>query len=205
MPSGRAEEVTQPADERSGDLLARWRTGDQQAADQLFRRYTSRLVALARSRLPARLGPRVDAEDVVQSVYRSFFAGAGAGRYDVQRGGDLWRLLVTITLHKLYLQVKRNSRQKRDVRREQALGHDDELLQILAKHPAPAEALALVDELEQSMSALKPLARRIVELRLQGWAIAEIAADTRRSERRVHYVIEEVKQQLEQRHCKNGQ
>ena len=55
------------------------------------------------------------------------------------------------------------------------------------------------------MSPLKPLPRRILELRLQGWTIAEIAAETRRSERRVHYVIEEVKQQLEQRHSKNEQ
>lgn len=197
--------MTQSADERSGDLLARWRAGDQQAADQLFRRYTSRLVALARSRLPAKLGARMDAEDVVQSVYRSFFAGAGAGRYEVQRGGDLWRLLVTITLHKLYLQVKRHARQKRDVRREQALDPDHGLLQALAKEPGPAEALSLLDELEQVMSPLKPLPRRILELRLQGWTIAEIAAETRRSERRVHYVIEEVKQQLEERHSRNGQ
>src|ERR1700679_4129725 len=62
------------ADEWSGDLLARWRAGDQQAATEMFHRYANRLILLARSRLSPRLSHRVDPEDVVQSAYRSFFA-----------------------------------------------------------------------------------------------------------------------------------
>src|SRR5436305_1291848 len=95
------------ADEAAA-LVARWRAGDQQAAAELFRRYADRLIALARSRLSARLARRIDPEDVVQSAYRSFFGDTRAGRYDVGRAGDLWQLLVTITLHKVQLQVKRN-------------------------------------------------------------------------------------------------
>src|SRR5262245_10269770 len=106
------------SDERSGDLLAQWRAGNQQAAAKLFQRYADRLTALARSRLSSRVNRRVDAEDVVLSAYRSFFAGASAGRFEVERGGDLWRLLVSLTLRKLYRQVKHNSRQKRAVQRE---------------------------------------------------------------------------------------
>src|SRR5262245_8880200 len=113
-------QVAESADDRSGDLVARWRAGDQQAAEQLFHRYAQRLIALTRSRLPSLLSRRVDAEDVVQSVYRSFFAGAREGRYDLRQGGDLWQLLVTITFHKLYHQVKRNTREKRAIEREQS-------------------------------------------------------------------------------------
>jgi len=36
--------------------------------------------------------------------------GGKDGRCEVQRGGDLWQLLVTITLHKLHDQVKRHRR-----------------------------------------------------------------------------------------------
>src|SRR5262245_58097585 len=60
-------------DESSVHLVSRWRAGDQQAAAELFRRYASRLIALAQSRLSASMASRVDPEDVVQSVYRSFF------------------------------------------------------------------------------------------------------------------------------------
>src|SRR5262249_5338711 len=146
-------------DERSADLLARWRKGDQQAATELFQRYADRLIALARSRMPGKLGQRVDAEDVVQSVYRSFFAGARDGRYDLQRGGALWRLLVTITHHKLSHQREQHSRQKRAVQREQGFGNADDLAgfnaSLLAREPSPLEVVTLVDELEEIMRGLK--------------------------------------------------
>ena len=86
----------QPMDQgHSVNLVHRWRGGDQKAAEELFRRYANRLIGLARSRLSRKLARRVDPEDVVQSVYRSFFHDVRDGRYDLQRGGDLWRLLVT--------------------------------------------------------------------------------------------------------------
>src|SRR5262249_18756127 len=107
--------MNENADERSGDLLARWRQGDQQAAHELFQRYAARLVALARSRLSSKLSHRIEPEDVVQSAYRSFFGDARDGRYDLQRGGDLWRLLVAITLNKLHDQMRRHTTKKRRI------------------------------------------------------------------------------------------
>ena len=192
-------------DDRSGDLLARWRTGDQQAAAALFGRYADRLIALVRSRLSAKFNQRLDAEDVVQSVYRTFFADARDSRFELQRGGDLWRLLVTIALHKLQHQVKKNLRGKRTVDRQEPLGTADSLGDLPSPMPAadpapsPLEAAALADELEQLMRGLEPLHRRILELRLQGYNLDEIAAATDRSERTVRRVLERIKEQLEQR------
>ena len=185
-------------DERSGNLVARWRQGDQQAAAELFRRYVSRLTALARSRLPAQLARRVDPEDIVQSVYRSFFANAREDRYEFARGGDLWRLLVAITLDKLQDHVKWNTRAKRAVGRDQNFGHDDSLFEMhaLAREPSPLEALALAEQIERAMRALKPLQRRMFELRLQGHNLEEIAVATQRSQRTVIRVLEEIKKQL---------
>src|SRR5262245_21584301 len=142
-------------DDQSGNLLARWRKGDQEAATELFRRYAGRLIALARSRLPAKLTPRVDPEDVVQSVYRRFFADARDGRFELQRGGDLWRLLVVITLQKLQHQVERHGAQKHAVNREINFGSEDSLLGLngekLVQEPTPLEAVALIDEVQQAM------------------------------------------------------
>ncbi len=59
------------ADDESIELLSRIRQGDEQAATDLFERYVERLIRLAQSRLSAKLQRRIDAEDVVQSVYRS--------------------------------------------------------------------------------------------------------------------------------------
>src|ERR1700722_1524252 len=97
-------------DDGTGLLVARWRQGDQQAAAELFQRYANRLIALARSRLSTKMARRVAPEDLVQSVYRCFFANTRAGRYDLERGGDLWQLLVRIALHKLGDHIRRNNR-----------------------------------------------------------------------------------------------
>jgi RNA polymerase sigma factor (sigma-70 family) len=187
-------------DDRTVDLLAMWRQGDQGAAAELFHRYAARLVALARSRISGKLAQRVDPEDVVQSAYRSFFADTRAGRYDLERGGDLWQLLVTITLHKINDQVKRNTADKRSVDREQTFGSEDSLVnrmgQAAAAEPSPMEAIALVDQVEAVMRRLEPLERRVLELRLQGLDLEEIATDVRRTQRTVRRVLDRIKELL---------
>ena len=192
--------MNEPADERSGDLLARWRNGDQQAADALFQRYADRLIALARSRLSAQMSRRVDPEDVVQSAYRSFFADVREGRYQVERGGDLWHLLVAITLNKVERQVERHTSQKRAVHREQQLGSDDSQLAfervLAAREPSPVAALVLADQVEQLMRPLDLSQRRMLELRLQGHNLVEIAAACRCSEATVRRLLDRIKEQL---------
>jgi RNA polymerase sigma factor (sigma-70 family) len=191
------------ADEMSIRLLAQWRNGSQQAAEELFRRYVDRLMALARGRLSEQLARRIDPEDVVQSAYRSFFVGAREGRFAVERGGDLWRLLVAITLHKLKDQVDRHTADKRSVAAEQALGNQQGLPgiqpQLLSREPSPLEALSLWDEVEQMLRQLDPMARQLLEMRLQGYNLEEIAAALRCSERTVIRVLKRIKQQLEER------
>src|SRR5438270_9703245 len=110
-----------PSPSHLSDLLHRLTTGDEQAAAEIFERYVERLTRLARSRLAARLAVRVDPEDIVMSAYRSFFVAARQGRFALAQGGDLWRLLVELTLHKLYRSAARHGAQRRSVDREQSL------------------------------------------------------------------------------------
>jgi len=191
-------------DNASVQLLARWRDGDQQAATELVQRFTERLLALARNQLSEKLARRVDPEDVLQSAYRSFFAGARDERFVLQRSGDLWHLLAAITMHKLHHQVERHTAGKRSIEREQTFGGESSLLgvraELVARDPSPAEAAAVVDELEHMMRDLKPLHRQMVEMRLQGYSLDEIAAATDRSERLVRRVLDQIKDQLRQRY-----
>src|SRR5262249_4389546 len=145
-------------DDASINLVTRWRAGDQQAAGELFDRYLTQLIGLAQSRLSARLSRRVHPEDVVQSAYRSFFAGARAGRFALRRGAAVGRLRAPITLHKLHDKTKHPEAARRDVRKEERVGTAAGLCgvpaNLAARDPSPVEALALVDELENVMSAL---------------------------------------------------
>jgi RNA polymerase sigma factor (sigma-70 family) len=185
-------------DNQSADLMFRWQGGDQEAAGELFLRYAERLVALARTRLSAQLSRHVDPEDVVQSAYRSFFVGARNGRFVLRQSGDLWRLLVAITVHKLQRQVERHTTGKRDLNKEHKEGEGSWTLptEVPDREPTPAEAAALADTLEHVLRNLEPRQRRMVELRLQGYQLEEIAKTVRRSERTVRRVLDQVKESL---------
>jgi RNA polymerase sigma-70 factor (ECF subfamily) len=191
-------------EDTSVDLVLRWRDGDQQAADELFRRYADRLVALAHTRLSAKMALRSSAEDVVQSAYRSFFVHARAGRYSLERSGDLWRLLVAITLHKVRGQVEHHTADKRSIHLERDTPTDDGWFglapQLLAQDPSPEEAAALADQVEEVMNRLDLLHRRILELRLQGYNLEEIATDVGRSIRTVKRGLSHIREQLAQQH-----
>lgn len=186
----------------SGNLMARWQAGDQQAADELFRRYASRLVALARSRLPSAMTGRVDPEDVVQSVYRSFFEGATDGRYELGQPGDLWKLLVTITLNKVYHQVAYNQRDKRNVSREESFGSEESLFALhrngTVESPSPAEAAALAEEVERILRQMDPLEAQTFQMRLEGYSLEEIAVRIGCSQRTVRRALAKVRERLEQ-------
>jgi hypothetical protein len=128
-------------DELSAELLSRYRAGDERAATELFQRYVERLTLLARSRLSPRLAVRADPEDIVLSAYRSFFVGVREGRFWLQRSGDLWRLLVSITLHKLYHQAQRHTAEMRSIAAEQPLNEiGGQWTPLADRQPTPEEA-----------------------------------------------------------------
>ena len=187
-----------PPDPPSVELLARYRAGNPDAATLLFERYVERLTRLARTRLSPRLAARTDPEDIVLSAWRSFFIAAREGRFDLQRSGDLWRLLVAITLRKVYRQARHHSADKRAVALE-ATGNRVDPQFAPDREPTPDEAAALHDELEWLMGRLSPFARRVLELRLQGELLAEIAADTGRAERSVRRALADIRELLARR------
>jgi RNA polymerase sigma factor (sigma-70 family) len=178
----------------SVDLLRLLHAGDEAAAKAVFERYAERLTRLARSRLAIKLASRVDPEDIVLSAYRSFFAGARAGRFQVEHGGDLWRLLVEVTLHKLYRQAAHHGAQRRSVAREVRI--DDSAisgLEATSAEPTPDEALAAAEELEAVLSRLPNRGRDALEQRLQGYELEEIAQRLGCSERTVRRWLAEAR------------
>ena len=103
------------ANDRS--LLERFRRGEQDAATQLYLRYAQRLQLLATSQTSQQFAARFDPEDVVQSVFRTFFRRVSSGLYDVPPGEELWSLLLVLALNKIRTMSKHHRAQKRDVRK----------------------------------------------------------------------------------------
>jgi RNA polymerase sigma factor (sigma-70 family) len=182
---------------RSADLLQRLTAGDEAAAVEIFDRYVERLTHLARSRLATKLASRVDPEDIVMSAYRSFFIAARDGRFRLGHSDDLWRLLVEVTLHKLYHAAHRHLADRRSVNREQrATGASSDFFQFASREPTPDEALAAADELTAILQQLGQRDRQVLELRLQGHEYEEIADRLNCSERTVRRAINEARRHL---------
>ena len=181
-------------------MITRLHDGSQAAADDLVKRYATRLVALARSRLGERLRPRVDPEDVVQSALRSFFVRHREQKFQIENWEGLWGLLTVITLRKCNRQVEHYYASRRDVRREFRPDNADDSaagMEFFADGPRPEEAAALAELVERILADLEPREREILTQHLQGADVEEIARNISRSTRTVERVLERVRRQLQ--------
>jgi RNA polymerase sigma-70 factor (ECF subfamily) len=185
-------------DEPFAALMARLRSGEDEAAREVFVRFAGRLVGLARTHLDARLAARVDPEDVVQSAYKSFFVRQREGTLEVGTWDGLWGVLTMITLRKCADRAAYNRAGKRDVNRE-AGGSDSTFGNLaLDREPAPDEAAALAEAVEALFRSVDdPDELAILELSLQGYTAPEIGDRLGRAERSVRRLRERVRKRLE--------
>jgi len=175
--------------------IERWKAGDQGAAAKLYYRYVERLVNLAQRRLSSKLAARVDPEDIVQSVFRSFFLRAKQGKFVFKGDDDIWKLLVQITIHKTLKQVAHHRRGKRDAAAEvpAIAGDVDLLVSYLSREPTPEEAAIFVDELAFFLRNQRPEDGKIIEMRLEGFDQVEIAERLGVSDRTIRRLMERIR------------
>ena len=191
----RADPLPQKAQETSDrSLIRRLRTGSQDAATQLYMRYAKRLHGLSFAKCSRDLAARFDSDDIVQSVFRTFFRRVGKGDYDVPDGEDLWKLFLVIGLNKIKTISTFNRAAKRDVRAtmgsnqlelasDATLGTDEISLSILRMS---------IDEMLEDLTQSH---REIIHLRIEGYEVAEIAERVGRSKRSVERILQEFRKQ----------
>jgi RNA polymerase sigma-70 factor (ECF subfamily) len=188
-----------PADSFPG-LMSGLRRGDPDAARQVFQRFTRRLIGLARARLGKRIDHKEDPEDVIQSVFRSFFLRQRAGEFDIGGWDSLWSILALITLRKCHNRAAYYHADRRDIDREAgptAPWEGAANRHAIDRAPTPEEAAVLAETVEMIMRRLEPRDREILSLHLQGWDPPEIGARVGRARRTVRRVLEQIRQTLE--------
>lgn len=147
-------------------------------------KYSDRLLRLAGSRLPTAMRSRVDPSDIVQSAFRSFFQRQELGQFEYREVEDIWRLLASITFHKLQHSIRHHFRKMRDARRDEA-GY--EVIAATEVESPTASSLSIMQEtLEAILSELPLTHRRVLNLRLEGYQIEDIAEQLRISTRTVN-------------------
>jgi RNA polymerase sigma-70 factor (ECF subfamily) len=180
------------------DLIVRLRANDSTAAEAVFRRFASRLIALAHSRLDARMRGKTDPEDVAQSALKSFLLHVRDGEYDLNDWDSLWSLLTVITLRKCNYRVRHFRAARRDVRKEivATARNDEAAWELIARDPTPEEAFELIEVTEELFRGLDPIDSRILQLSLQGYTPGDAAREAGVSERTAYRLLERVKGRL---------
>lgn len=187
------------ANDRCDALTERLRAGDEDAVIELVQRYTSRLIALARSRLEPLLRFQVDPEDVVQSVYKSLLKRLNAGDCQFDYWDDVWSYLVLLTVRKCWDRRHYHRATRRNIAREQPFAAADdqgEVLGVVARDPSPFEAAVLAELVERFLGERTPRDRGILTLHLQGFTIAEISERCGHAQRTVRRTIATAKHRL---------
>jgi DNA-directed RNA polymerase specialized sigma24 family protein len=168
-------------------LVRRLQSGEGDAATAIYLRYALRVRQLAAAQLGAGLGRRIDPEDIVQSVFRTFFRRTKGGHYAVPQGEELWKLLLVISLHKIRSTATFHRAAKRDVRQTSSLGERD----VSANAGDDQEGhLILRMVIDEMLGELPQVQREMIALRIDGYEVAEIATRTSRAKRTVERVLQ---------------
>ncbi|MCS7470528.1 sigma-70 family RNA polymerase sigma factor [Stieleria sp. ICT_E10.1] len=190
---------SEPPSQRSVDFAAfqsRLQRGETDAVRKLFDDYSRRLVCLAGKNIHPALLKRFDGEDIVQSVFRTFFRRHGAGGFQIEHSQQLWQLLATLTLCKTRSHARKHTADCRDAQAEHAISED---LTILAREPSAEDALALWEEIDLVIEGLPPKTGEIIALRLEGRTKTEIAGQLSVSRQTIHRILNLVLERLEHR------
>ena len=180
--------------------------GNSVAANRIWKLYFDRLVRAVRQRLYGQNRAVSDEEDIVLSVFDSFYAAAEKGRFpDLADRDDLWRLLITMAARKVIDKRRHDQRQRRgkDVVIQSIDGNKDEsgIIEVIGSEPSPEMVLMTQESIAQlflhlGVGQLQDLAGA----KLEGYSNAEIAkrfgCSERTIERRLHLIREKLQQEL---------
>ncbi|MEM7559648.1 MAG: ECF-type sigma factor [Planctomycetota bacterium] len=193
----------------SNDNVTRWielvKAGDSSAANELWQHYSDRLVRAVRAKLYGRERAVSDEEDIVLSVFDSFYDAAQLGRFpDLADRDELWRLLMRMSARKV-VDKRRSEGRRRRGGGFQAFSLDadgeGEMFELTADEPSPEMVLMMEESVEQLFSHLGVgQLRDLAVAKLEGYSNAELAqrfdCSERTIERRLHLIREKLKQEL---------
>jgi len=183
------------------------KAGDSIAANRIWQHYFDRLVRSVRARVYGQNRAVSDEEDIVLSVFDSFYNAAENGRFpDLSDRDDLWRLLLRMAARKVVDKRRHDRRQRRGGNvRLHSLDHagndgavdDGRVIEAIGDEPSPEMVLMMQESVEQLFSHLGVgELRDLAGAKLEGYSNAELAqrfeCSERTIERRLHLIREKM-------------
>lgn len=173
-------------------FISRIRSGDEEAARELLRRYEAKVRLVVRRQLPKLLRSRFDSLDFLQSVWGSFFHRVRTGPTDIEDEPNLVAFLAWAARNKVVDQYRRSSSRKHDMRREEPLWEGGGSARDLEASPVetPSQIVQAQETLERLQELVPKNRRRVLELKAEGFSCREIGERLGISERTVQRLIE---------------
>jgi RNA polymerase sigma factor (sigma-70 family) len=175
-------------------LMKRVRAGSQGAVRALLERYQQPLFRVIRRRLHKVLRSQCDSEDVLQSVWASFFA-IPVGDFDFEEPAALQAYLVEMACSKVIEAYRRRlGTQKRNRNREKSLHGSAaaETEKLRARTPTPSQVVMAKERWAHLIEGLPAHHQRILRLLRQGKTHDEIAAELGYHERTIRRLIQKL-------------
>ncbi|MHB1034469.1 MAG: sigma-70 family RNA polymerase sigma factor [Pirellulales bacterium] len=156
--------------ESTRDFIRRLEQCTRSSTDEMDQRYRERLCRLVAREMNRRYRRREDPEDIVQSVFRSFFVDLKDSQRTFDHTGALWEWLTKATRHKILRRVEFHEAKKRTLDRETCLDPNG----LFSQGPSDVEARHLGDALEIVLAGEESLYAEIFQLQLAGYTLAEL-------------------------------
>lgn len=173
-------------------LLRKFKGGSEDAATEIFLRYARRIHGLADAQIGTDLKSRFDGDSIVQTVFRTFFRRAKDGQYDVASGDDLWKLFLVISLNKIRRNAGFHRADKRDPKRTVSI-HDAEKDEACFDQSSLSVLTLTIEEIVEKLPENH---QQIVQFRIDGMTVEEIAEKTKTARRTVERVLQSFRENL---------
>ena len=177
-------------------ILTNAQQGDSIAETTVYREFVDKLVRVASNRISARFRAKIAPEEIVQSVFASFFHRHRKNEFQFENWNELWSLLLRITVCKCSDRIAEFRTKKRDIQRELAArteNDSDPTDFVRSPEPSAEEIAIFEDSLDQLFDLLSEQQQQVVSLRLQGMSNLEISQLIGRTERSVYRILNQIK------------
>jgi RNA polymerase sigma factor (sigma-70 family) len=182
-------------------LLEKLTSGDDAAAEHVFRSYEPYLRMVVRRHLSPELRSKFDSIDVVQSVWVHLLRGFREADRHFTDLNHLRAFLVQLTRHRL---IDRLRHLRPALEREQPLEGTGLEYHLSESGPRPGDSLQADELWEQLLELCPPAHQEILRLKREGALTGEVAARTGLNEGSIRRILSTLSRRLDRHRKEEG-
>jgi RNA polymerase sigma-70 factor (ECF subfamily) len=182
-------------------LLVKLASGEDSAAERVFRDYEPLLRSMIRRRLTPALRTKFDSMDVVQSVWADLLVAYRSEGWRFEDRDHLRAFLAKVTYNHFYIHCRRN---RRALKSERPFAAGDSPPEPVSNQPRPSQVVQAVELWETILDSSPASHAEVFQLKRQGLPLAEIASRTGMHQSSVRRIIYELAKRLAEERSKPG-